>query len=250
MWRGSTTAFSRKTVESPNADAASRAAASMDSRSCAGSSTRRIPRPPPPATALTNTGKPTSSAARTSSSTSVEGSEEPSTGTPAARAAATARALLPVSSSDLRARPDEGDARLLARPRQVGVLGQEPVARVHRVRARLLRRADDLLDGEIGPHRVPRLADLIGLVGLQPVQRVAVLVREDGDGSRAQLIAGAERANRDLTTVGDQYLAEHSRSLQPAGDEHHGVGDEQIRRRTRSDLLPGEAPCNSAVGQQ
>ena len=39
-----------------------------------------------------------SSAAATSSSTSVEGSEEPSTGTPAARAAATARALLPVSS--------------------------------------------------------------------------------------------------------------------------------------------------------
>ena len=31
---------------------------SMDSRSCPGSSTRRIPRPPPPATALTNSGKP------------------------------------------------------------------------------------------------------------------------------------------------------------------------------------------------
>ncbi len=70
----------------------------MDSRSWAGSSTRRMPRPPPPATALTKTGKPISSAARTSSSTSVEGWEEPSTGTPAARAAATARALLPVSS--------------------------------------------------------------------------------------------------------------------------------------------------------
>ena len=39
-----------------------------------------------------------SSAARTSSSTSAEGSDEPSTGRPAARAAATARALLPVSS--------------------------------------------------------------------------------------------------------------------------------------------------------
>ncbi|CAM5442987.1 hypothetical protein SGRIM128S_09672 [Streptomyces griseomycini] len=98
MWRGSTTAFSRKTVGSPNADAASRDAASTASLSWAGSSTRRIPRPPPPATALTNTGKPMSSAARTSSSTSVEGAEEPRTGTPASRAAATARALFPVSS--------------------------------------------------------------------------------------------------------------------------------------------------------
>ncbi len=95
---GSTTAFSRNTVASPNADMASRAAASMDSRRVAGSSTRRIPRPPPPATAFTNTGKPISSAARTSSSTSVEGAEEPSTGTPAARAAAMAVALLPVIS--------------------------------------------------------------------------------------------------------------------------------------------------------
>ncbi|CAM5646649.1 hypothetical protein SANTM175S_00451 [Streptomyces antimycoticus] len=85
-------------MASPKADSASRAAASMDSRSVSRFSTLRIPRPPPPATALTNTGKPSSSAARTSSSTSVDGSEEPSTGTPAARAAATARALFPVSS--------------------------------------------------------------------------------------------------------------------------------------------------------
>ncbi len=96
MWRGFTTACSRKTVASPNADSASRIAASMDSRRSPGARTRRMPRPPPPATALTKIGKPMSSAAATSVSTSSEGSDEFSTATPASRAAATARALLPV----------------------------------------------------------------------------------------------------------------------------------------------------------
>ena len=95
MCRGWTTACSMKRVASPKADSASRIAASIDSRSSPAWSTRRIPRPPPPATAFTNTGKPTCSAAATSSSTSVEGGDESSTATPAARAAATARDLWP-----------------------------------------------------------------------------------------------------------------------------------------------------------
>ena len=99
MWRGFTTACSRNTVASPNADSASRIAASIASRRAGGSSTRRIPRPPPPATALTKIGKPTSSAAATSVSTSSDGSDDASTATPASRAAATARALLPVRCS-------------------------------------------------------------------------------------------------------------------------------------------------------
>ncbi|GAA2981484.1 hypothetical protein GCM10020227_57710 [Streptomyces flavovirens] len=99
MWRGLITACSRKTVASPNAERASRIAASIASRSWAASATRRMPRPPPPATALTKTGKPMSSDAATSVSTSSEGFEDFSTGTPASRAAATARALFPVRFS-------------------------------------------------------------------------------------------------------------------------------------------------------
>ena len=99
MWRGRPTACSMNAVGSPNAPSASRMAASVSSRSLAGSSTRRIPRPPPPATALTKTGNPISSAPATSSSTSAEGGVERSVGTPAARAAASARTLLPASSS-------------------------------------------------------------------------------------------------------------------------------------------------------
>lgn len=65
---------------------------------------------------------------------------------------------------------DERDARLRAGTREFGVLGEEPVARVDGVGARPARGADDLLDGEIGAHRVPLFADLVGLVGLLPVE--------------------------------------------------------------------------------
>ena len=226
MWRGSTTAFSRKTVGSPNADAASRDAASMDSRSCGG-----VLDAPHAASAAAGDGLDEHAGSRCPRR---RGPVRPRRWR-APRSRAPARRprgrrpprapCCPVSSRISRAGADERDARLLACPGQVGVLGQEPVARVDRVGARPAGRADDLLHGEIGPHGVSRLADLVGLVGLQPVQRVAVLVREDGDGPRAQLVAGAERADRDLTTVGDQHLAEHSGSLRPAGEEHHGLGN-------------------------
>ncbi len=99
MCRGSTTACSRNTVPSPNADSASRDAAEIASRNPDRSATRRIPRPPPPATALTNTGNSMSSDAATKASTSADGSDDANTGNPAAFAAAIARALFPVSSS-------------------------------------------------------------------------------------------------------------------------------------------------------
>ena len=98
MCRGSVTACSMKTVGSPNAPSASRMQASTASRRSSARSTRRIPRPPPPATAFTNSGRSRPVAASTSASASVDGSTLASVGTPAALAAAMARALLPVSS--------------------------------------------------------------------------------------------------------------------------------------------------------
>ena len=97
MWRGRTTASSRYMRGSPNADSASRIASVMDASRVSADSTRRMPRPPPPETALTNTGKPISSARLSSVATSSEGSVLRSVGRPASRAAAMARALLPAS---------------------------------------------------------------------------------------------------------------------------------------------------------
>ena len=61
-------------------------------------STLRIPRPPPPATAFTNSGKPISPASAISFATSSDDSVEARTGTPARMAAAFAFTLSPANS--------------------------------------------------------------------------------------------------------------------------------------------------------
>ena len=136
MCRGLTTARSRNTVASPNAACASRMAAATDSRSCPGSSTRRIPRPPPPATALTNNGKPSSSAAATSSSISADGADGPEHRQARLPGGGDGAGLVAGQVQHLRRRPDERDAGVRTGLRQVGVLRQESVAGVDRVRAR------------------------------------------------------------------------------------------------------------------
>jgi hypothetical protein len=137
------------------------------------------------------------SAAATRTAASALGSLEARTGSPAARAAAMARALLPASS------------RIGAALGEIGVLGQEPVPRVDRVGARDAGGREDLPDRQVRPDRVTPLADLEALVGLEPVQRVAVLPREDRDGLGAEFDRRPERAHRDLAAVSDQDLREH-----------------------------------------
>jgi hypothetical protein len=87
------------TVGSPKAPSASRMAWCSASSSWAGSATRRMPRPPPPATALTKTGNPISWAASSRVGTSEDGAVDFRVGMPAALAAASAVTLLPASSS-------------------------------------------------------------------------------------------------------------------------------------------------------
>jgi amidase len=82
----------------------------------------------------------------------------------------------------------------------------------YRMSALDVRRSDDLLDRQVRPHRVPGLADLVALVGLQPVDGVAVLPREDRHRADAELVGGAERPDGDLTPVGHQRLADHDDS--------------------------------------
>ena len=136
MWRGLSTACSRYTVGSPNADSASRLAASIASGSAAASVTRRMPRPPPPDTALTNNGNSMSRRRATSSSTDADGADDVSTGSPAARAAAIARALLPVSSSTSAPGPTNVMPAAAHAAARSGILREEPVSRVDRVGSR------------------------------------------------------------------------------------------------------------------
>ncbi len=78
-----------------------RIAASRASRRSSFFSTRRIPRPPPPATAFAKIGNPMASAPAMSSSMSLDAGVDASTGTPAAIACSLAVTLLPAISSTL-----------------------------------------------------------------------------------------------------------------------------------------------------
>ena len=108
------------------------------------------------------------------------------------------------------ARTDEGDARLGARCGQLGVLGEETVSGVHGIGAGVFGDADDLLDRQVGADRTARLTDLVGLVGLQSMRRVAILVRVHRDGQNAHLVGGTERTDGDLTAVGHQEFRDHA----------------------------------------
>src|SRR6478672_9736178 len=212
MWRGLITACSRYSVGSPNADSASRDAASIASGNAAASMTRRMPRPPPPDTALTNNGNSIVAAAAINSSADDDGADESSTGNPGRR---DRPRLIARQLEDLRARTHECDARRGTRRSQVGVLRQEAVTRIDGVGTGLLGDANDFVDRKIRPDWVALLTDLIRLVGLEPVQGVAILIRIDRDRRDAHLIGGPERADSDLPAVGDQKLRNHPLTLIP-----------------------------------
>ncbi len=114
---------------------------------------------------------------------------------------------------DFRVGSDERDARGGTGCGQVRVFRQEAVARIDRVGAGLLGDADDFVDRKIRPDGVALLADLVRLVGLEPVQGVAILIRIDRDRRDAHLVGRPERANRDLAAVRYQDLRNHPLTL-------------------------------------
>ena len=103
------------------------------------------------------------------------------TGTPAAIATLRADGLVAEHAHGRGGRADEGDAGRLAGVDEIGVLAEEAVAGVDGVGAAHLRDADDLGDREVGGDRAEALADAVGLVGLEAVQRELVLLGEDRD---------------------------------------------------------------------
>ena len=105
-------------------------------------------------------------------------------------------------------RPDPRHATRRDRPREVGVLGEEPVPGVDGLGAALLDRAEDGVGVEVALG-CGLAAEGVGLVGVADVQRITVEVGVDGDGGDAELAARAHDAHRDLSPVGDQDFSEH-----------------------------------------
>ena len=103
-------------------------------------------------------------------------------------------------------RADEDQPRVVAGLREVLVLGQEAVARVHGVRAAEPGRLDDGVDAQVRLRR-QRLADAHRLVGLAHVARCRVGAGIHRHGPVAQRARGPDDAQRDLAAVGDQDLS-------------------------------------------
>ena len=106
--------------------------------------------------------------------------------------------------------PDEDEVVLLARIDEGGVLGQEAVPGMDAVALGRLGRGDDRGDVEVAP-RGRRRPDADGTVGQADVQGLLVRGRVDGHGLDAQLVGGADHADRDLAPVGDEDAPEHAR---------------------------------------
>ena len=104
-------------------------------------------------------------------------------------------------------RAEELDPRLRAGPREGSVLAQEPVARMQRVALKLLRDGQHLVCVEVALCRRAS-AEARGEARLAHVQRHAVGVREDCHRLDAHLLGGADDAQRDLPSVGDQDSSE------------------------------------------
>ena len=105
-------------------------------------------------------------------------------------------------------RPDEDHSRGVACLDEPGVLGQESVPGVNRIRARRRRRGDHPLDVQVALRR-GRRAEPPRLARRLHVPRVTIRVGVDRDGADAEPVRGAHHPACDLAPVGDEELAEH-----------------------------------------
>ena len=108
----------------------------------------------------------------------------------------------------LRVRPDEYDAGFGERLGKGCALGQKTVARMHRLGAALFAGGDDLLDDQIALS-CRRRPDRDGRVGHFHMQRVAVGLGIDRDGSNPHAAGGLDDPASDLAAVGNQDSLEH-----------------------------------------
>ena len=107
----------------------------------------------------------------------------------------------------VRRRADEGDPGLGTGAREALAFGEEAVAGVDAVCARLLGGEQDQIGLQIAVRRRCR-PEPHRLVRHQHVRAARIGVRIDRDGGDAHLLGGAEHPARDLAAVGDQDLLE------------------------------------------
>ena len=113
-----------------------------------------------------------------------------------------------------RRRADEDEAGLGAGFGECGILGQESVARMHRVGARKLCGRQQRLNVEVALLR-RRRADAHRFVGLPHMQGAGIGIAEDRNRAIAKRFRGPRDAASDLAAVGDQDFGERDHFLCP-----------------------------------
>ena len=182
-----------------------------------------MPRPPPPATALMITGSPRSLRDLERLLLAVDRAVAARQDRHARLLHRAPRPRLVAEQADhVRRGADELDVARLADFGEVGALGQEAVAGMDRVGAGDFGGADDRRHVEVALGAARR-ADADVLVGEAHVQRVLVGLGIDGDGLDAELAAGTDDPQGDLSAVGDEDFLEHASG---------GLDGEQAARRT------------------
>ena len=172
--------------------------------------TMRMPRPPPPADALMITGKPTCRAHSMASPSLARIPSEPGRmGTPALLHRGSGFFFFAHQPGNFRRRADEFDIASLGDFGEVGIFGQQTVARMDGVHVGDFRRADHRRNVEIALRQLRR-ADANSFVGETDVQRIAVRLAVNGDGADAQLLAGTDHPQGNLSTICDQDFLEHA----------------------------------------
>ena len=154
----------------------------------------------------------------------------------------TGRDLVAHDLDGLGRRADPGDAVHRADgPREVGVLGEEAVARVDAVGAAPPDRVEDGVGVEVALGR--RLTpEREGFVGEADVERVPVELGVDGDRGDAGFLAGTDDPDGDLAPVGDQDLGEHPIGLMECRRATPEPACPRVRNR------PSSAPGSRSVG--
>ena len=117
----------------------------------------------------------------------------------------TCRHLVAHDADGLAFGPHEDESGRLYRIRKIGVLGQETIARMHRVGAGVLGCLQNVVDVEIGLRRMRR-TDVHRLVGHLHRQRVGIGQRMDLNRPDAKLLRRTNDAHGDFATVGNEEL--------------------------------------------
>ena len=118
------------------------------------------------------------------------------------------RPLIAKQGQHFRTWADKDQTRLGAGGGEIGVLAQEPVARMDSIAALSLGHGNDRRPVQIGP--CPHTLERHGDVSLLDVQGGRIILGKDRDGGHAKVSGGPKDANGDLAAIGDEQAGERA----------------------------------------